>query len=137
VFCEVHALAVSQEVPLHEAEAQLLGMTHAQSGSLLVERWQLPADVRETILWHHDPMKATAHRGLVAVISLTDLLCRMRDLGYGQSENREVMFTEEPAFRVLHEECPALAKLDWELLTFELDNYVVEVKSLVTAFYRS
>jgi HD-like signal output (HDOD) protein len=137
VFCEVHALAASDEIPLHEAEARLLGMTHAQSGKLLAERWQLPADVRETILWHHDPTNATAYHGLVALVSLADLLCRMRDLGYGHAEKREVIFAEEPAFPVLLEECPGLAKFDWALLTFELDNYMVEVKSLVTAFYRS
>jgi HD-like signal output (HDOD) protein len=135
-FCEAHALAMSQEIPLHEAEEQVLGMTHAQSGKLLAERWQLPAEVCDTILWHHDPTKATAHRGLVALVSLADLLCRMRDLGFGHSEEREVIFLEEPAFPILLEECPSLEKFDWALFTFELDNYMVEVKNLVTAFYR-
>lgn len=136
-FCEVYALATSQEIPLHEAEHQLLGMTHAQSGKLLADRWQLPVEVGDTILWHHDPGQATEHRGLVALVSLADLLCRMRDLGYGHSEKREVIFTEQPAFPILLAECPALEKFDWALFTFELDNYMVEVRSLVTAFYRS
>jgi HD-like signal output (HDOD) protein len=135
-FSEVHALAASREIPLHEAEERLLGMTHAQSGRLLAERWQLPAEVCDTILWHHDPTQATAHRGLVALVSLADLLCRMRDLGYGHNEEREVVFTKEPAFPLLLEECPTLEKFDWALFTFELDNYMVEVKNLVTAFYR-
>jgi len=127
--------AHAESVPLHEVELDMLGLTHCETGRILVERWGLPADLVEVVSSHHDPLAAKTHRSLVAVVALSDLLCRMGDIGHGYAELRQVSFLEEPAFKMLAQECPALEKFDWARFTFELEGYLDEVRRLVRQLY--
>ncbi|MGO9126675.1 MAG: HDOD domain-containing protein [Terriglobales bacterium] len=129
-------LARSQGIPLHEAEAITLGLTHCESGKILAEKWRLSDDLLAVAGCHHHPHTACTHRDLVALVSLSDLLCRMSGLGYGYAEERQVNFTEEPGFALLLEECPALSTFDWARFTFELEAYMEEVHRLVGLLYR-
>jgi HD-like signal output (HDOD) protein len=135
-FAQAFTDANARHVPLAEAELKILGISHTEVGRLLGERWHMPHDLIQVIAFHHDVEKATEHRGLVALIALVDLLCRMSAIGYGYPENRQVDFLEQPAFRVLIAECPNLSKFDWERFTFEMESYLVEVQRLVSLVYR-
>lgn len=135
-FGEALDLARGREIPLHEAELEVMGVTHAESGEILAGRWRLAPELIAVIGHHHTPEQATEHRGLVALVNIADLLCRMRNLGYGYPERRLVDLAEEKGFAVLVEDCPTLQDFDWARLTFELDNYMFEVHRLVAALYR-
>jgi len=135
-FAQAFAQAASDHIPLVEAEQESLGISHPEIGRMLGERWHMPPDLVQVIAFHHDVEKATAHRALVALISLVDLLCRMSAVGYGYPEDRQVDFCQEPAFQVLIAECPNLTQLDWERFTFEMEAYLVEVQRLVSLVYR-
>jgi len=128
--------AKSGHMPLLEAEQEVLGLTHTQIGNVLAEKWHMPPDLVQVVAWHHQVDSATDHRCLVALVSLTDLLCRMSGIGYGYPENRQVDFREEPAFALLLSECPDLQILDWERFTFEMEGYLEEVRRLVALVYR-
>jgi len=128
--------ASSQHIPLHEAEMEAFGFTHCTTGKSLAERWHLPPDLVTVVGSHHDVASASGHRPLVAVVALSDLLCRMSGLGYGYTEEREVDLLEEPGFAILQEECPELRTFDWARFTFELEGYMEEVQRLVSLVYR-
>ena len=128
--------AASRHVPLSEAELEVLGISHTEVGRLLGEKWHMPPDLIQVIAFHHDVEQATEHRGLVALVALVDLLCRMSAIGHGYAENRQVDFLEQPAFRLLIAQCPNLSKFDWERFTFEMDTYLIEVQRLVSLVYR-
>lgn len=131
-------LARAEGVPLHEAEFRTLGLTHCESGELIAERWGLTADLAATVRYHHEPQNAPQqYRSLLALVSLSDLLCRMENIGHGYSEERQVDFVEEPAFALLLKECPALETFDWARFTFELESYLDEVQRLVNQLYRT
>jgi two-component system copper resistance phosphate regulon response regulator CusR len=132
------AIDVARErgIPLHEAEQEVLGFDHCESGRLLAERWQLSEDLQEVVSLHHTGLDSGKHAGLVAVVELSDLLCRMRGLNHGFVENRQVNLLEQSGFAVLSEQCHDLKVFDWARLTFELDSYMDEVHSLVRAIYR-
>jgi HD-like signal output (HDOD) protein len=133
---ETFALARSRQIPLDEAEMECLGVAHCEIGRLLAEKWHMPRDISQVIAWHHQPEKAPESRELVALVSLADLLCRMSGIGYGYSENRQIVFCQQPAFQVLLDACPDLRKFDWERFTFEMEGYLVEVERLVSLVYR-
>jgi len=122
--------------PLCEAELAVLGFTHCESGYLLARRWQLSADLCDSVSLHHSSYESSSHAPLIAVVAISDLLCRMSGLGYGFMEKREVNILEEPGFAALSQQCPALKDFDWARLTFELDSYMDEVHTLVHAIYR-
>lgn len=123
-------------IPLHEAEQAVLGFTHCESGRLLADRWELPADLREVVLLHHASQQAQENPALVALVQLSDLLCRMSGLHHGFIEIREVSLLEHPGIALLSRQCPSLKDFDWARLTFELDSYMDEVHALVRAIYR-
>ncbi len=128
--------ARAEGIPLHEAEQSVLGFTHCESGRLLAERWGLPADLLEVVSLHHASEQAREHAELVALVELSDLLCRMSRLNHGFTENREVSLLEHPGIALLSRQCPSLKNFDWARLTFELDSYMDEVHALVGAIYR-
>src|ERR1022692_86479 len=136
-FCEAFEVARSEGIPLHEAEEKVLGFTHCVSGRLLADKWELSPDLREVVSLHHTSQQSQDHAGLVALVELSDLLCRMSGLNYGYIENRQVNLLEQTGFAVLSQQCQGLKDFDWARLTFELDSYMDEVHSLVRAIYRT
>lgn len=136
-FVQAFEMARSRHIPLHEAEQIVLGMTHAQTGRLLAERWNLGGDMATVIGFHHDVDGAADNRMLTCMVSIADLLCRMNDMGYGFTEDRQIDLTAEPAFACLMQECPSMKTLDWARLTFEMEGYLDEVRKLVATLYRA
>jgi HD-like signal output (HDOD) protein len=126
----------AEGIALHEAEQRVLGFAHCESGRLLAERWELSPDLLAVVSHHHFPEKAPEHKGLVALVQLSDLLCRMSGLNYGYTEQRQVSLMEESGFALLASHSSGLNDFDWARLTFELDSYMDEVHELVRSIYR-
>jgi response regulator RpfG family c-di-GMP phosphodiesterase len=55
--------------PRHEVERRRLGVTHAEVGALVLDRWDLPHGVTEAVAHHHEPARVTAE-GLDAVAAV-------------------------------------------------------------------
>jgi HD-like signal output (HDOD) protein len=127
----------AEGIALNEAEQKTLGFSHTDSGRLLAEKWDLSADLVDVVSYHHCPEKSTEHAGLVALVELADLLCRMRGLDYGYIEQRQVNLADQSGFALLAKHSTTLKDLDWARITFELDSYMDEVHGLVHAIYRS
>jgi HD-like signal output (HDOD) protein len=136
-FREAYEFARAHGIPLHEAEQNVLGFTHCESGRLLADKWELSADLKQVISLHHNLQESQDHAGLVALVELSDLLCRMSGLNYGYIENRQVDLHEQPGFAVLSRQCQGLKDLDWARLTFEMDSYMDEAHGLVRMIYRT
>jgi HD-like signal output (HDOD) protein len=136
-FCEAYEVARSEGIPLHEAEQSVLGFTHCESGRLLADKWELSPDLCEVVSHHHHLQESHDHAGLVALVELSDLLCRVSGLNHGYIENRQVNLLEQPGFSVLSQQCQGLKDLDWARLTFEMDSYMDEVHALVRTIYRT
>jgi len=129
--------AHKEGIPLHEAEQHVLGFTHCDTGAILAERWELSPELAEVVSMHHSPHDAKQHAGLVALVELSDLLCRMSGLNHGYNETRQVNLLEQESFVLLEQQCHTLNALDWARLTFEMDSYLDEVHTLVTTIYRT
>jgi putative nucleotidyltransferase with HDIG domain len=82
--------ACQEEIPLDEAEQGTMGFTHCESGRALAEKWKLADYVIEVIAHHHAIEQSEKAQPLVALVHLSDLLCRMRGLGYGYYERHKV-----------------------------------------------
>ncbi|MGD0908646.1 MAG: HDOD domain-containing protein [Candidatus Acidiferrales bacterium] len=129
--------AIREQIPLDEAEQLTLGFTHSDSGRVLAEAWKIPPDLIEVIELHHDIGDPNRGGPLVALVHLSDLLCRLRDLGYGYYEPRQVDFANEPGWLYLTMQFPQMADLDLARFTFSLDEYAREVAELVATVFTS
>jgi HD-like signal output (HDOD) protein len=103
---------------------------------VLAEIWKLPPDISETIEYHHHPVGEHADAEMTCVVYLADLLCCLRGLGYGYYEAREFDLAGEVPWEVLKKKHPETAAgLDTARFTIELDQYGVEVQTLVDSIF--
>jgi len=140
-FSQDFALAMeraSQEgIPLDEAERATMGFTHCETGQALAEKWKLADDITEVIAHHHAIEHSQKAQPLVALVHLSDLLCRMRGLGYGYYERHKVDLIADPAWAILLKQHRDLEAMDLVLFTFELDEAVEEIHALVATVFGS
>jgi putative nucleotidyltransferase with HDIG domain len=127
--------ATREQIPLDEAEQATLGFTHSDSGRILAEAWKITPDLVQAIELHHEIGDPGSGGPLVAIVHLSDLLCRLRDLGYGYYEPQQVDFANEPGWGYLVMHFPNLADLDLARFTFTLDEYAKEVGELVSTVF--
>jgi putative nucleotidyltransferase with HDIG domain len=127
--------ACQDEIPLDEAEQATMGFTHCETGQALAERWKLADDVIEVIAHHHAVEQSQKAQPLVALVHLSDLLCRMRGLGYGYYERQKVDLISDPAWAILLQEHRDLEGVDLVRFTFELDEAVGEIHALVSTVF--
>lgn len=118
-----------------DAETEVLGYSHGEIGAWLGERWRFPAELQEVMKYHHTPGLARTAPITVAIVNIADLFCRVRSLGYGFFEKLDVDFAEEPAWKILAKHQPALAGMDLERFTYELDEKMDEVLTLIGSIY--
>lgn len=72
-FKRIVDIARETDLTFLEAEESVLGVTHADVGGWLAERWNLPDHLIEAITLHHTPTKAERNPDLVALIHCADV----------------------------------------------------------------
>jgi putative nucleotidyltransferase with HDIG domain len=136
-FSKAMTSAGQEGIPLGEAEQSTMGFTHCETGRALAEKWRLADDIIEVITHHHAVEQSQKAQPLVALVHLSDLLCRMRGLGYGYYERHKVDLIADPAWAILLKEHRELEGVDLVRFTFELDEAVEEIEALVGTVFGS
>lgn len=79
-----------------EAEARMIGFDHTRAGHELAKTWELPEELAQVILYHHEPSKASEqHRALVYAVHLGDNIAMMGGFGTGADSMRHKL---DPAY---------------------------------------
>lgn len=134
-FRECLEQAAAHRCPLHVSEQQILGYTHADAGSILCEHWGFSRDLSDAArLHHHTDLLATAGP-LVCLVHLSDLLCRVRNLGYGYDEILAVALAEDTAWSHLLTSYPTLADFDLVRFTLDIDGSMDQIAALVDSVF--
>lgn len=69
------------EALLQEIEGRVLGFDHAQVGEALLDLWNMPANLRETVRFHHSPHRAERFPLEAAAIHVADVMANALGLG--------------------------------------------------------
>lgn len=83
-----HVLDVARErqVPIHQAEGDLFGTTHAELGACLLALWGLPLPILEAIAWHHAPGRSDEpHFSTLTAVHAADAFLEGADAVDGQA----------------------------------------------------
>jgi HD-like signal output (HDOD) protein len=134
-FRECLRLAAEQHVPLHVIEEQVLGFTHCETGQMLCEHWGLSKELVDAARCHHDVSLLPTAGPPACLVHLSDLLCRMRDLGYGYEEIMGVDFSGDAAWQVLVGTYPALANMDLARFTLDIEGAMDQIVATVHAVF--
>lgn len=74
------ALDSLDQIQIHEAEQQVMGLDHAAVGGALARLWHIPAQLAECIEFHHDIAGARDYPRETAVIHLANVLALMAEV---------------------------------------------------------
>ncbi len=95
------------ELPVYEAEWQIMGFDHAQVGGELARQWHLPPLLEECIAYHHDVPSARRYPRETAVVHIANILALMAEVD-----------SLDPA------DVPPIDPLAWEVT--DLDEELIE-----------
>lgn len=73
-YSQIAEIAEETEFSFVDAEQHVLGVTHAEVGGWLAERWNFPKHLVEAISMHHKPLEAQENPELVSIIHCADVL---------------------------------------------------------------
>ncbi len=76
-------LVSERNISLAAAEELVFGVTHAEVGSWLASRWNLPDPLTEAIRLHHIPLAAKVNPELTAIVHFANILVRAAKVGNG------------------------------------------------------
>ncbi|MFH1496032.1 MAG: HDOD domain-containing protein [Pseudomonadota bacterium] len=68
------------ELPVYEAEREVLSFDHSAVGGELARQWNLPALLQECIAHHHDIANAGKHPREVALVHLANIIALMAEI---------------------------------------------------------
>ena len=86
--------AAADDVPLAEREYEELGFDHADVGSVLSGRWNLPRAVVSAIAGHHEPRLETPAPRLAALTHVADYVAKTRGVPKGFTGGEESFHPE-------------------------------------------
>jgi len=75
-----------KQIPLQEAEKSILGITHAEIGHILADKWALPFDLELAIVYHHSPKNSKNDSALAALIYIADNIAHKLNCGLWEKE---------------------------------------------------
>ncbi len=87
-FVEVDAtpireLAFEHQVSFELAEQRILGIDHAEVGAVLLEHWNLPANLVNPVRYHHQPEQAEGDTLVVDLVHVANMLALESGIGIG------------------------------------------------------
>jgi len=127
--------ASEEHTPLHVVEEQVLGFTHCETGQMLCEHWGLSKEMKESAGCHHDVRLLASAGPLACLVHLSDLLCRMRYLGYGYEEIMGVDLGEDAAWQILIGAYPALNQMDMARFTLDIEGAMDQIVATVDSVF--
>jgi HD-like signal output (HDOD) protein len=134
-FRECVRLASEQHVPLDSIEQQILGFTHADSGSMLCVQWGLPTDLVDCARCHHDVSLLAGAGPLACLVHLGDQLCRVRYLGHGYEESVVFDLAGDEAWKALGKSYPAIEAMDLVRFTLDIDGAMEQIAATVETVF--
>jgi putative nucleotidyltransferase with HDIG domain len=99
--------AVRKKIPLIEAEIEVLGLSHADIGRILADKWALPIDLEYAIVHHHKPQAMKKIKELVSLVNVADSIAHDLQCGLldeetppqGRREARDILFLDDVQYR--------------------------------------
>ncbi len=119
-YVPVIKAAKEKKLPIFMVEKALLGMSHADVSGILVDKWQMPNELRVPIINHHSPLDDKSGQDMACLVHYANHLCHERGSGCMADETYVPLLAECEAFLGL-----GVSK---EQLLEELEKHVVEAE---------
>ena len=98
-FTAILEMVKKKDILIYQAEEEVLGITHADIGAWLFEKWNLSKGLVECTRCHHNPALATDNQKLISIIHIADILCR--SLRFGSGGDNKIPMMSDAAWNAL------------------------------------
>jgi len=119
LFNRALVVAKAERLPLVQAEREVMGLSHDETGGLLASRWKLAPAIQRAVASHHAPTLAANETVALHehVVHCADIISNGMGLGFGGS------------YRL-----PPLTPLSWELLRLSTGHLAQAVRATKSEF---
>jgi HD-like signal output (HDOD) protein len=98
-FAAIVSNCLSKDILFYESEKELYDIAHPEIGGILTQRWNLPTELQQAVLFHHNPSPTHNHYMVAAIVHCADILIRALD--YGNGGDRKIPQMSENVWRNL------------------------------------
>lgn len=116
-FVKLFELVESNTCSLQEAEYEVNGMTHEEIGSYLLDKWNFPVEITNTVCHHHNPDETIKSPILGTIVNLADYMTLKLKIGEFTFDNN---LTLSPS---------TMKKFNFEN-EFDVERYMKEYKDI-------
>ncbi len=116
-FARIRGIVESEKCLVYKAEERVLGVTHAEIGGWLFEKWNLAKGLIETTKFHHNPALANVNQKGTAIVHLADVV--IRALRFGSGGDSKIPVISDTAWKLLN-----LRELDFDRVLGEVREEV-------------
>jgi putative nucleotidyltransferase with HDIG domain len=118
--------AGGKDMLIMEAEKDLFGITHADSGAWVAKKWNFPPSLVDVIEYHHKPNLSKVVPVHSAIVHLSDILTR--SVGFGFAGDNYVPAVNPAAWELL-----SLSEADLRHIIDEMDQTLQEAGDFLIA----
>ena len=79
-FVTINDLVLNEGMNHLDAETEILGLTHGEIGTILLEKWNFPNSLCDPVRYHHTP-GISSNKELASLIHLVDYMTQKFELG--------------------------------------------------------
>ncbi len=125
-------LAEKDKLTSYDAEMEVFGVTHADAGRWLAEKWELPEAIINAIGFHHKPelVSNPKYEVSTALIQISDLVCNFKSIRFGTGFVQSIP-REEEGWKILQKENEKLRDMDFERFVLEIDDDIETIQKMV------
>ncbi|MDQ7816637.1 MAG: HDOD domain-containing protein [Melioribacteraceae bacterium] len=74
--------AENENIPIKDAEKEILKIDHTQAGQLLAEKWKMPQYIQDVIQYHHSAQTPKGSSHLLSTVHISNIMARIMRLGF-------------------------------------------------------
>ena len=110
---------------LFKVEREVIGFDHAEVGSAMLEKWNIPVNLREIVAYHHTPGVSDRYVNDIAIIHVADIIAHAMEFGSNG----------EKFVPILHDAAWKSIGLDPGLLNPTLEQTKVQLKEVLNSLF--
>jgi putative nucleotidyltransferase with HDIG domain len=120
---EAQRIVADSQVPMYQAEQQVIGFDHAQVGAELMKSWQFPLSHQYVARFHHDMKAADDFNLETATVHLANVIAHIAEVGL--EDERRLNAIDKEVWRITN-----VRKSDVETLLVEAREQFIEALTL-------
>ncbi|NWF88862.1 MAG: HDOD domain-containing protein [Ignavibacteriaceae bacterium] len=81
-FAAICELVENKKISFRDAELEVLGMTHENIGQFLLDKWNFPVDITDSVAKHHSSPTSCHNPTICSIVQMADCMTQKLKIGH-------------------------------------------------------